>query len=178
MAAMAVSGGGEVVYVGMYGTLDGGGNAAGHVFSASFNPASGWSAWQDLTLNPVTAPIASGLMISQNHGVDISSLYIDPHDLSGQTVYVTVAELSNVFDLVPTVYRSTKGGASWANVTANLPSAPANSLVVDPQQRQHGVCWHRRGGIFYHADWELREPGGHLLVGVLGLDCRSRRWWN
>jgi hypothetical protein len=34
---------------------------------------------------------------------------------------------------VQTVYRSTSGGASWTSVMANLPSAPANSLVVDPE---------------------------------------------
>ncbi len=32
-----------------------------------------------------------------------------------------------------TVYRSTNGGASWLNLTANLPWAPVNSVTVDPQ---------------------------------------------
>ena len=31
-----------------------------------------------------------------------------------------------------TVYASTNGGASWTNITSNLPEAPANSIVIDP----------------------------------------------
>ncbi len=33
---------------------------------------------------------------------------------------------------VPHLYRSTTFGASWTNITANLPNAPANAVVVDP----------------------------------------------
>jgi len=32
----------------------------------------------------------------------------------------------------PHVYRSTNGGASWTNISYNLPGAPANGVVVDP----------------------------------------------
>src|SRR6185437_394616 len=32
----------------------------------------------------------------------------------------------------PHVYRSVDGGGHWTNVAANLPNAPANGLVVDP----------------------------------------------
>ena len=35
--------------------------------------------------------------------------------------------------MVETVYRSINGGASWLNLTANLPWAPVNSVTVDPQ---------------------------------------------
>ena len=48
-----VTGGGEVVYVGIYGLLDGGATLAGHVLSATMNANGTWSAWKDLTLNPV-----------------------------------------------------------------------------------------------------------------------------
>jgi hypothetical protein len=129
MAAAMLPGGTEVVYVGMYGSADGGGNLAGHVFGATINPASSSvPVWQDLTLNPVANNNAMNAL-----GLDISSIFIDPLDLTGNTVYVTVAQLP-----IPTVdpeivYRSTNGGASWLNVTGNLPWAPANSVVVDPQ---------------------------------------------
>jgi hypothetical protein len=134
LAAMEIAGGGEVVYAGMYGDwgdLGLGGNAPGQVFSVTYNPASGWSNPQNLTLNPVTLPSQSGALNALN--LDISSITIDPHDLTGQTVYVTVEGFSNPEDAVPTIYRSTNGGASWVNLTANLPWAPANSVAVDPQ---------------------------------------------
>jgi hypothetical protein len=137
MAAMALPvsatlpSGGEVVYVGMYGSANGGGTLPGHVLSATYNSATGaWSAWTDVTaLNAV----ANDTHTMNYYGYDISSLFIDPHDTTGQTVYATVAGIPSLGDKVQVVYRSTDGGAHWAALTANLPVAPANSLVVDPQ---------------------------------------------
>ena len=132
MAATAVPGG-EVVYVGTYsnyGDLHLGGNAPGHVFSMAFNATTGgWSKPQDLTTNPV-AHEDNGINI---YGFDISSLTIDPHDSSGNTIYVTVEGVTNPAQEVDSVYQSIDGGKSWANVTANLRWAPANGLAVDPQ---------------------------------------------
>jgi hypothetical protein len=133
MAAMALPGGGEVIYVGMFGAADGGATMAGHVFSATFDPGSGaWSSWQDLTMNPVSNDGGNGM---NANGLDISSIYIDPHDATGRTVYVTVGGIPNVMQPVKVrvAYRSTDGGAHWAFITSNLPASPANSLVVDPQ---------------------------------------------
>ena len=67
------------------------------------------------------------------YGMDISSIFIDSHDPTGQTVYVTVAGFPTPEENVQTVYGSTSGGASWTALTVNLPAAPANSIVVDPQ---------------------------------------------
>jgi len=129
MAAMSLSGGREVVYVGMYGSLNGGGTLPGHVLSAIVDPSSSATpSWSDLTLNPV-----SGDTRQMNaFGMDISSIYLDPHDATGNTVYVTVAGIQNTAEEIRTVYRSTDGGAHWASIMSNLPVAPANSLVVDP----------------------------------------------
>ena len=130
MAALVVPGGGEVVYVGMYGSLDGGGTRAGHVLSANVNPAkSGAPVWQDLTLNPVTND--SNAMNA--YGFDISSITIDPHDATGNTIYATIAGAANSTEAVKTVYRSIDGGTTWASIVSNLPFAPVNSLAVDPQ---------------------------------------------
>jgi hypothetical protein len=131
LAAMATTDGGEVVYVGMYGALNAGGDAAGHVFSATYSPGSGWSAWQDLTHDPVTAPVAASAI--NVDALDISSIYIDTHDQTGQTLYVTVEGFSSLSRALPTIYYSTNGGASWVNSSANLPWAPVNSVAVDPQ---------------------------------------------
>ena len=127
----ALPSGGEVVYVGMYGSANGGGTQAGHVLSATYNSASGtWPAWTDVTaLNAVT----NDTRTMNYFGYDISSLFIDPHDTTGQTVYVTVAGIQTLTENVQVLYRSTDGGAHWTSMMANLPSAPANSVVVDPQ---------------------------------------------
>ena len=130
MAAMPIGGGNEMVYVGMYGSLNGGATLPGHVLRATIVPQSAvMPVWQDLTLNPV---INSAAMLN-TQGMDISSIYIDGHDPSGNTVYVTVEGFSSLSALVLTVYGSTDGGAHWASLTSNLPSVPVSSLVVDPQ---------------------------------------------
>ena len=130
MAALPLPGGGEVVYVGMYGSLDGGATLAGHVLSATYNSTTGvWSAWRDLTLNQVN----NDTLAMNYFGLDISSVFIDSHDTTGNTVYATVAGISDLAETVRVVYRSTDGGTHWAYLTANLPAAPANSIVVDPQ---------------------------------------------
>ena len=86
-------------------------------------------AWTDLTSNSGS----NDTHAMNSAGMDISSIFVDPLDATGKTLYVTVAGISNVLsNYVQTVYRSTNGGASWTSVTANLPAAPANSVVVDP----------------------------------------------
>jgi hypothetical protein len=129
IAAQALPSGDEGVYVGMYGSLDGGANRAGHVFRAMVGAASGSSQWQDLSLNPVTNDV-NGF---NAFALDISSIAIDSHDPTGNTVYATVAGIPEFGEDVQTVYRSTDGGAHWASVASNLPRSPANSIAIDPQ---------------------------------------------
>ena len=65
-------------------------------------------------------------MFNPDH-FDISSIAVDPHDATGGTVYATVMGFG-----VPTLYRSTTFGSAWLNISANLPGAPANAVLVDP----------------------------------------------
>jgi hypothetical protein len=130
MAAMALPGGGEVVVLGMYGRANGSAKLPGHVLSAVLSPSSSTEPeWHDLTLNPVV----NDSNALNAYGLDISSIVFDAHDPSGNTVYVTVEGVESPMEKVQVVYRSTDGGAHWTDLTANLPAAPANSLVVDPQ---------------------------------------------
>ena len=46
------------------------------------------------------------------------------------------------------VYRSTDGGAHWATLTSNLPTAPANSVAVDPQNA-NTVYLATDAGVFF-----------------------------
>ncbi len=130
MAAMALPAGGEVIYVGMYGSADGGATRAGHVMRATFTQGSGSTpTWSDLTFNPV-----SNDNLGMNAwGLDISGITIDTHDSTGNTIYVTVEGFPSPTQQIRTIYRSTDGGAHWAYITSNLPQAPANALVVDPE---------------------------------------------
>lgn len=126
--SLALPSGGEVIYVGMFGAMNGGATLPGHVLSATYNAAtSSWSAWTDLSLNPVT----NDSKTMNYYGLDISSIVIDTHDTTGRTAYVTVAGISTPAKNVQTVYGTTDGGAHWAALTANLPNSPANGLAVD-----------------------------------------------
>ncbi|MGB6974702.1 MAG: choice-of-anchor D domain-containing protein [Terracidiphilus sp.] len=129
MAALALGNGSEAIYVGMYGSLDGGATLAGHVLRAVYNPTSGGTpTWQDLTLNPVTNDTQG----FNAYGMDISSLYVDPHDATGNTVYVTVEGIPGPTAAVRQVYESTDGGAHWTEIASNLPATAASSVAVDP----------------------------------------------
>ncbi len=107
----------QVIYAGMAGALDGGGtglgSVAGHLF-VTRNASSAAPTWTDTAL-----PNAGAF--------DVSSIAVDPHDATGATVYATIEGFG-----VPLVYRSTNFGATWTNITANVPDTPANAVVVDP----------------------------------------------
>jgi Transmembrane protein 131-like N-terminal len=121
--------GSQVLYAGMAGRLDGGGSFGGHLFSTTTgNTATDTTAWNDLTSSPVSND-PGGF----NAGAfDLSSVVVDPHDATGSTVYVTVMGFTGNGINAPHVYRSIDAGAQWTNISSNLPDAPANSVVVDP----------------------------------------------
>jgi hypothetical protein len=130
IAALALSPTSEVIYVGMYGAASNGDNLPGHILSATVDLSSGAApVWGDLTLNSVVNNPSS--LNSENF--DISSVVIDTHDPTGNTVYLTVEGTDSPLKKLQVVYRSTNGGATWSSITANLPVAPANSLAIDPQ---------------------------------------------
>ncbi|WP_419804848.1 choice-of-anchor D domain-containing protein [Terriglobus sp.] len=120
--------GSPVLYAGMAGTADGGGNAAGgHFFrTPQANLATGGTVWTDVTNGTVTNDATHNGRFNP-FGFDVSSISIDPNDPTGRTVYATVSGFNS-----PAVYRSLDGAASWTSVTANLPNAPANAVLVDP----------------------------------------------
>jgi hypothetical protein len=131
-ATAAQDAGAQVLYAGMAGTLDGGGSEGGHVFSTSAGgTASGTTAWVDLAASPVVNDVAALGQFNPG-GFDVSSLAADPHDATGKTAYATVMGFAGNGTNAPHVYRSADGGGHWTNISSNLPNAPANSVVVDP----------------------------------------------
>jgi len=130
MAAMPLTAGGEVIYAGMRGSAEGGGLLAGHVLKAQFTPpATGTTAWTDVT----SGAVSNDALALNAYGLSISSIFLDPHDGTGKTVYVTVAGVQTLTGKVQTVYRSIDGGVNWTSLTANLPPAVVNAVLVDPQ---------------------------------------------
>jgi len=126
-AVAAQNAGSTVLYAGMAGALDGGGNYGGHVFANYAAGTAGSSTvWSDVAKSTVTNDTANGGVFNPD-GFDVSSVTADPHDATGKTVYATVMGFAE-----PHVYQSTNGGASWTNISSNLPNAPANGVVVDP----------------------------------------------
>ena len=120
----------EFIYAGLAGIgIQGPQAYAGHLFVGAVSDAAPIPAsWTDLWLSPV---------VNEPQGFNpqdysISSVTVDSHDSTGQTVYVTIQGFDTNLASTGTVYASTNGGASWVNITSNLPSAPANSIVVDP----------------------------------------------
>jgi hypothetical protein len=123
--------GSEMVYAGMEGPF-GSSSGSGDLFETPAGNAAGSSTvWTNLALSPVTNGASQGAVFDAA-GFDVSSVAADPHDASGETVYATVMGFAGNGLNTGQVYQSTTGGASWANITANLPNAPANSVVVDP----------------------------------------------
>jgi Abnormal spindle-like microcephaly-assoc'd, ASPM-SPD-2-Hydin len=115
----------------MAGNEDGGGLVPGHLFAGNIPAAQqGAVAWADMTESPVVN--ISGQTRFNPQGSDISSVYADPHDPSGRTVYATVQGYPSLYSGATTLYGSTDGGQQWSNLANNLPNAPANSVVVDP----------------------------------------------
>lgn len=128
IAAAAPSGGGEVVYVGTYGTNSGDASLGGHLLKATMDPSGNWSPWTDLTSNPVT----NDQVRFNWYGLDVSGITIDSHDTTGQTIYVTIAGVPQLSQSIRLIYGSADAGAHWKDMASNLVHAPANALVVDP----------------------------------------------
>ncbi len=129
-AVAAQNAGSTVLYAGMAGVLDGGGNYGGHVFANyAAGTAGTGSVWTDVAKSAVTNDQAG---VFNPSGFDVSAVVADGHDATGKTVYATVMGFAGNGMNAPHVYRSVDGGGHWTNISSNLPNAPANGLVVDP----------------------------------------------
>ncbi len=126
----AQNSGSPILYAGLAGSLDGGLTLGGHIFTTtSAATATNTTAWTDIATSTVTN-VVGGIFNPGNF--DISSLAADPHDATGKTIYATIMGFAGNGINAAHLYRSTNGGASWTNISSNLPNAPANSVVIDP----------------------------------------------
>ncbi len=124
--------GSTVLYAGLAGALDGGGALGGHVFTTfSANVAGSTTVWTDAAHGAVTNDQTNAGVFNPG-GFDVSSLAADPHDATGKTVYATIMGFAANGVAAPHLYRSSDGGGHWLDISSNLPDAPVNSAVVDP----------------------------------------------
>ncbi len=121
--------GGERMYAGMAGLIDGGGSVPGHLYGATVPPAGGIATWTDLWNSPVVNNTATPEQFNSSENA-ISAIAVDPHDPTGQTLYAGVSGFPSGVSGI--LYQSTDGGAHWNNITNSLPFAPVNAVVVDP----------------------------------------------
>lgn len=124
--------GSTVLYAGLAGSLDGGQGLGGHLFvTATGDSADATTVWTDAAQGVVTNDLASSGIFNAGR-FDVSSVVPDPHDATGSTVYATVMGFTGNGVNAPHLYRSADAGQHWLNISSNLPNAPANSVVVDP----------------------------------------------
>jgi len=148
----------EQIYAGMAGLLDGGATVPGHIFTASVTNSSGsTTGWVDLFHRPVANGGASNGQFNPG-GFDISSIYVDPHDPTGQTVYATVEGFTGNGIAEAKLYGSVSGGAVWQNLSRNLPNAPANSIVIDPNDANTAYVAMDTGVYITRNVWSCANP--------------------
>lgn len=176
IAAQKITSTTEVIYIGMRGANNGGGNLAGHVLRATFDATSSSTpSWTD-----VTSAVSNDSYAMNAFGFEISSLVVDAHDATGMTAYATVAALPTTSEPAQTLYRTTNGGTGWTSIMGNLPSAPVNALAIDPQDA-NTVYVATDVGVYYTTAaasctsspqdcWSV-YGGGLPLAPVVGLSA-------
>jgi uncharacterized protein (TIGR03437 family) len=107
----------------------------------------------------------------------VTAIAVDPIDSA--TVYVAFSGfISKVTPFDGYVYRSTNAGATWTNITGNLPVLPVNDIVVDPDlpgtlyvATDAGVMFTTDGG----SSWSSLGSGlPRVVVHSLTLSRKTR----
>lgn len=106
-----------------------------------------------------------------SHGLPqrwVTRTAIDPND--SQTVWATFSGFRNGEDAA-NVFRTTDGGATWTNMSSNLPNAPVNDIVIDAKRETVFVggdagVFHLKGG---QRNWAFVGKRGLPLVPVLDI---------
>jgi hypothetical protein len=113
----------------------------------------------------------------------VTRVAVDPFD--DAIAYVTFSGYREDSQL-PHVFRSTNHGASWTDISGNLPQAPVNDLIVDPDDTNRlyvatdvsvyvtsdlGATWNPLGTglpLCVIADLELHQATRSLVAGTHG----------
>jgi hypothetical protein len=117
----------------------------------------------------------------------LAGVTIDPADLSGKTAYVVVNGFSRRFTEGPGagkghLFKTTDAGASWTDVSGNLPDVPASSLVIKADgtwvlgtdlgvvtKSVTDTTWKRIAGFPYVTVMQLKtDADGNVYVATHG----------
>ncbi|MFQ5570189.1 MAG: T9SS type A sorting domain-containing protein [Rhodothermales bacterium] len=99
----------------------------------------------------------------------VTRVVVDPTD--EHTAYVTYSGL-RWRDPQPHVFRTTDMGASWENITADLPDAPVNAFAVDPKNPDYLYLGSDIGAFVSPNGGEAWEPLGEGLPAVSVYDMK------
>ncbi len=84
----------------------------------------------------------------------VTRLAVDPHD--EMTAYVTLSGY-RYDEYLPHIFRTNNAGASWEDISGNLPELPLNDVIIDTVNANLYVA--SDAGVFYTADaginWQL-----------------------
>lgn len=100
----------------------------------------------------------SGQWVNISAGLPVRWVtHLAVHPTQPSTVYVTFSGL-RWQDPISHVFRTTDGGNTWQDVSGNLPEAPVQSLLIDPDNpstlvvaNDVGVYWSSDGGQFWQV---------------------------
>jgi hypothetical protein len=158
-AVAAQNAGSTVLYAGLAGALDGGGNLGGAVFAnAAAGTAGATTVWTDVAKSAVTNDAADAGVFNPG-GFDISSLAADPHDATGKTVYATVMGFAG-------------------NGIERAACVPVHQWrrELDEHQQQPAECpRERRAGRSERREHAVRGDGYGCLCNHAGCELRVRQ---
>jgi hypothetical protein len=117
----------------------------------------------------------------------ITSIAISPSD--DLTAYVTLSGFG-LLDYDPHVFKTTDGGMNWTDISSNLPSIPANDIIINSAEdvlflatdmnvwysQNDGASWDILGNNLpfnIMRDLKLHEPTQTLFVGTFGRSMHS-----
>lgn len=113
----------------------------------------------------------------------VTRVAVDPYDEN--TAYVTFSGLK-WRDPQPHIFKTTNKGTSWSNISANLPDAPINGFVIDPNRpnvlfvgTDVGAYYTTNGGQSWQDvgpglplvsvyDLKIHDAGNFLVAGTHG----------
>ena len=164
------------------GDLTGGGNA--HINAIGVGPNN--VVWVGTSGN-TSGTIASKVQVSTNANLGASATFTDrstglpnravtqvmpdPADATGGTAYVTFSGFDQYTggtggDHLGYVYKTSNSGATWTNLTGNLPHSPVNDIVIDPSIA-NTLYVATDVGVFYTSNANVVTPTWNTLVGGL-----------